>query len=86
MVIYHIASEADWSKATEDGEYRISTRGKTLDEQGFIHAGDAHQVGPVSNLIYGSDDGLLVLVIDVGHLQVRARSQGKLMSMPMTNP
>jgi hypothetical protein len=36
MHIYHIASEADWRKAAENGAYRISTRGKTLDEQGFI--------------------------------------------------
>jgi uncharacterized protein (DUF952 family) len=73
MCIYHIASEADWRKATEDGAYRISTRGRTLDEQGFIHADDAEQVAPVANLIYRSDDGLIVLVIDVDRLHPEAR-------------
>jgi uncharacterized protein (DUF952 family) len=73
MHIYHIASEADWQKATENGDYRISTRGKTLGEQGFIHAGDAEQVAPVANLIYGSDDGLIVLIIDVDRLHSEVR-------------
>jgi uncharacterized protein (DUF952 family) len=73
MHIYHIASQADWRKATENGAYRISTRGKTLDEQGFIHAGDAEQVAPVANLVYGSDDGLIVLAIDVDRLHSEVR-------------
>ncbi len=73
MRIYHITSEADWRKATENGAYGISTRGKTLDEQGFIHAGDDEQVAPVANLIYESDDGLIVLVIDVDRLHSEVR-------------
>lgn len=64
MPIYHIAYPADWEQAQQQGEYRISTRGRTLEEQGFIHAGEAHQVEPVANAIYSADDGLIVLVID----------------------
>jgi uncharacterized protein (DUF952 family) len=69
MPIYHIASKADWQKASEEGEYTTSTRGRTLEQQGFIHAGDAHQVVPVANMIYGSDTDLIVLVIDTDRLQ-----------------
>lgn len=68
MVIYHIAYEADWVKGQSDGEYTISTKGRTLAEQGFIHAGDVPQVAPVANMIYGNDEGLVVLVIDTDRL------------------
>jgi uncharacterized protein (DUF952 family) len=64
MVIYHIAYSADWETARVDGTYTISTRGRTLAEQGFIHAGDVPQVAPVANMIYGDDEGLVVLVVD----------------------
>jgi uncharacterized protein (DUF952 family) len=63
-LIYHIALPAEWKQAQHDDEYTISTRGRTLEQQGFIHAGRAHQVAPVANAIYGGDDELLVLVID----------------------
>lgn len=70
MAIYHIARVADWEKAKEAGEYRMSTRGRTLDQQGFIHASDLHQVVPTANLIYPDDDAatLVVLVIDPAEL------------------
>lgn len=63
-MIYHIAFAADWEQAKAQGEYRLSTKGRTLEEQGFIHGGTAAQVAPVANLIYGSDEGLIVLAID----------------------
>jgi uncharacterized protein (DUF952 family) len=68
MVIYHIAYPIDWENAKVDGEYRISTKGRTLDEQGFIHAGDVPQVAAVANMIYKEDDRLIVLVIDTDKL------------------
>jgi uncharacterized protein (DUF952 family) len=63
-VIYHIAAAADWERAQEDGEYKISTRGKSLADVGYIHASTAQQTAPVANAIYGGDTDLLVLVID----------------------
>lgn len=63
--IYHIAYAADWRAAQEVGEYRISTRGRTLDEQGFIHAGTAGQVEQIANWVYKDPAGeLVILVID----------------------
>ena len=55
------------------GEYTISTRGRTLAQQGFIHASDAHQVAAVANFIFAADDGLIVLVIDTDRLQSSVR-------------
>ncbi len=69
-LIYHIAAAADWRRAQADGLYRIATRGQSLDEVGFIHAGTARQIAPVANAIYHDDQDLIVLVIDtdqVGH-------------------
>ena len=70
MTIYHIAYVADWDKAKADGEYRISTKGRTLDEQGFIHASDLHQVLSTAGFVYRDDDAaaLVVLVIDQDRL------------------
>jgi uncharacterized protein (DUF952 family) len=76
VAIYHIAFEIDWALASETGEYRISTRGKTLDEQGFIHASDGHQVAGVANAIYSQDDSLVVLEIDVAKLRPEVRYEG----------
>ena len=72
-VIYHIALVADWKQAQSEGEYRVSTRGRSLEEQGFIHAGTSDQVAPVANAIYRQDDELVVLVIDVGRLTAEVR-------------
>jgi len=64
-MIYHIAYAADWIAAKEAGEYHQSTRGRTLEEQGFIHAGTASQVEPVANWVYKDPEGdLVILVID----------------------
>ena len=66
MTIYHIALRTDWSAALAAGEYRVSTRGRTVEEEGFIHASTAGQVDGVANRFYADADAedLLVLCID----------------------
>ncbi|MEZ0110899.1 uncharacterized protein (DUF952 family) [Catenulispora sp. EB89] len=64
MTIYHIAFRTDWADAVAAGEYHVSTRGKTVEEQGFIHASTAAQVAGVANAFYADAEDLLVLVID----------------------
>ena len=51
-LIYHIAEAADWEQAQRDGQYTMSTRGRTLAEEGFIHASTASQVALVANAFY----------------------------------
>lgn len=64
-MIYHIATRADWERACLDGEYITSTFGRTLAEEGFIHASFPSQVAGVANTFYkGIEDDLVVLVID----------------------
>ncbi|MFI5066276.1 MAG: DUF952 domain-containing protein [Streptosporangiales bacterium] len=64
-----MAAAADWERARRDGAYRVSTRGRTLDQEGFIHASTAAQVAPVANAFYADHDGpLLLLTLDPGRI------------------
>jgi uncharacterized protein (DUF952 family) len=63
-LIYHIALPADWEQARRDGEYTISTRGRTLASEGFIHAATAAQVNQVADAYYRDAPELVLLVID----------------------
>jgi uncharacterized protein (DUF952 family) len=63
-LLFHIADRAAWTEATAAGEYRVSTRGLTLEEQGYIHCSERHQVRGVAEQFYADADDLVILVID----------------------
>ena len=63
--IFHITDAEQWYAAAATGVYTGSTRGKSLDEVGFIHCSFAHQVQPTGSLIYrDATEPLVVLTID----------------------
>jgi uncharacterized protein (DUF952 family) len=62
--LFHLTERASWLAAEPAGEYRMSTRGVTLAEEGFIHCSLRHQLRQVAELWYGDLDDLVVLVID----------------------
>lgn len=63
--LFHITERAAWLDAARTGEYRMSTRGITLEDEGFIHCSLRHQLPDVAKLVYGDvADDLVVLVID----------------------
>jgi len=62
--IYHITYLHDWDIAQQTGTYRLSTRGQTLEEVGFIHCSYVFQVLQVANAFYRGERGLVVLVVD----------------------
>jgi len=62
--LLHITERDAWRRAGQEGEYRMSTRGVTLEQQGFIHCSLRHQLRAVAELIYSDADDLVVLVID----------------------
>ncbi len=68
-LIYHLAYRADWVAAQRDGEYLTSSRGRTLAEEGFIHASTAAQLADVANAFYAGEDDLVVLAIDEERLR-----------------
>jgi uncharacterized protein (DUF952 family) len=71
MLIHHIATAADWAEAQERGEYTTSTLGRTLAEEGYIHASRADQVDGVFSRFYAdSTEPLVLLSIDTDLLGV----------------
>lgn len=74
--IYHIATVADWRAARGSGLYETSTRGRTLAEEGFIHASRREQVGPVFREHYaGVREPLVLLVIDPARVIAEIREE-----------
>lgn len=59
--LLHIAMPDDWTKARDAGEYRVSSRNKSLDDEGFIHCSYPRQIELVANRFY-SDVAELVLL------------------------
>ena len=72
-LIYHIAGAADWEQAQRDGQYTMSTRGRTLAEEGFIHASTAEQVPLVAGAYYQGVPDLVLLVIDTERVRPQIR-------------
>lgn len=67
--IFHLALLADWVAAQERGDYRISTLGRTLEQEGFIHASRADQWRGVKQRFYaGVPEDLVLLEIDPARL------------------
>ncbi len=71
MHVFHIATAADWRAAETSGAYTTSTLGRTLAEEGFIHASRREQVQPTFQRFYRDvREPLLLLTIDTGRLDV----------------
>ena len=67
MEILHLTHRADWDAATATGSYRSSTRGRTYDEVGFIHASSRAQLPAVAAAVFADDpDELCVLILETG--------------------
>jgi uncharacterized protein (DUF952 family) len=68
--IHHIALAADWAAAEAAGEYRVSSLGTTIDEEGFIHASTPEQVqGTASRFYAGVGEPLVMLELDTDRLE-----------------
>jgi len=69
--IFHIATLADWDAAAESGAYTTSTRGVTLEQEGYIHASRADQWEGVRAAFYADvTEPLVLLEIDTDLLDV----------------
>jgi len=62
--IFHLAVPDDWAAAFAAGEYTMSTRLVTLEQEGFIHCSTGGQLQDTANRFYGDLDQLVVLTID----------------------
>ncbi|TQK70530.1 MULTISPECIES: DUF952 domain-containing protein [unclassified Nocardioides] len=69
--IFHLALLRDWEEAQRAGSYTTSTLGRSLAEEGFIHASRADQWTGVRDRFYGEvTDPMVLLQIDPGVLDV----------------
>ena len=66
MPLQHIALESDWLAARESGRYPVSTLGRTIAEEGFMHcSGSPAQLEGVLEHFYADlTEPLLVLTLD----------------------
>jgi glutathione S-transferase len=71
--ILHIALPDDWAAAKESGEYRVSTRGVSLDDEGFIHCSYPGQLEGVANRYYTDIVELVILHIEPELLESEVR-------------
>ena len=71
--ILHITERDAWDEGLAAGEYRMSTRGVTLEQEGFIHCSLPHQLRGVAETFYRDADDLVVLVIDSEKLAAPVR-------------
>ena len=71
MRIFHVASRSDWEEALRSGHYTTSTRGRTLEQEGFLHASRADQVDDVLGRFYADvTEPLVLLEVDTDLLDV----------------
>ena len=69
MTIYHLAEPEHWAQARATGAYTQSTRGRTLEDEGFIHCSSDVQWPVVRRRFYGDHPGpLLLLEVDESKL------------------
>lgn len=74
MRIFHIATLADWKAAEDSGTYRTSTYGRSLRQEGFVHAAYHDQVPGVRDGKYADvTEPLVVLEIETDLLEAEVR-------------
>jgi uncharacterized protein (DUF952 family) len=68
--LFHAALPEEWADAQAAGLYDRSTRGRSLVDEGFIHASYENQVERVVNSFYADLDELVLLEVDRERLDV----------------
>nr|WP_179665554.1 DUF952 domain-containing protein [Nocardioides panaciterrulae] len=69
--IFHVATVSDWEQARREGSYTTSTLGRTLAEEGYIHASRSDQwQGVLARFYTGVAEPLVLLEIETDLLDV----------------
>lgn len=69
--IIHVALRREWTDAERSGGYRMSTRGASLADVGYVHASTSAQLPGVLERSYADlpPQDLILLVLDVAALE-----------------
>lgn len=71
--LYHLALAEDWRACRASGaDYRISTRGQGLEQVGFVHLSQAHQVEATAARFYGDLPAGAVQLLWIDPLRLEA--------------
>ncbi len=68
MRVFHLTTAAAWDAALASGRYAVSTRGRTLEQEGYIHCSAAHQVDAVQARWFADVPDLLLLEVETDRL------------------
>lgn len=74
-MIFHIAERRYWEEARRSGHYVRSTAGRSLEDEGFIHCAEEHQVPGVAAAFFTGYTDLVLLVIDPTRLTAERRDE-----------
>ena len=53
-LIYHVTTASEWTRAQLNGIFDRSTKGKSFEQVGFIHASTAMQLEGIKEILYGN--------------------------------
>ncbi|RJQ68814.1 DUF952 domain-containing protein [Pseudonocardiaceae bacterium YIM PH 21723] len=71
--LFHVTEQDLWDAAQARGRYEMSTRGRSLADEGFIHCSLRHQIRGVIERFYADLSDLILLTIDEDLLAVPVR-------------
>lgn len=72
--LYHLALAGEWDP--EQAEYRRSTLGRSLEEEGFVHCSTAEQVQATADGYYRGRPDVVLLTIDRRLVDSEIRVEG----------
>ena len=75
MRIFHLTTPEVWAAARESGSWTTSTRGRSLEQEGFVHCSEAHQVEGVRAFWFADLEDVVVLEIETDLLTSPWRSE-----------
>ncbi|RYU10051.1 DUF952 domain-containing protein [Nocardioides iriomotensis] len=67
-MIFHVTTAADWATAQAAGAYTLSTRGVTLEQEGYVHCSNEEQWPVIRDRFYADLDDVVLLVVDPARL------------------
>ena len=75
MRIFHLTTAHEWARAQRAGTYTTSTRGRSLEQEGYIHCSEKHQVEKVRRRWYDGQPNVVVLEVETDRLSSPWRSE-----------
>lgn len=73
--LYHLALADEWAGGAVD-HYEVSTLGRSLADEGFIHCSFPHQVQTIADLVYSGRSDVVLLEIDPARLGPPVKVEG----------